>query len=468
MRKSRIADVFWRLVSFFTVLFTVLLLIAWGILFLDPMIYYPQYGVIFILTATFLLSISFYGHRRYKKQFRTEICISPTLCKRFFIGFIFVGTAVTYPLAQVCLGEYQQVYFPSQYDDNIGDQFIPNYTGAIYNSLPNAPSAHCSSIAYLPNGELFTVWFAGTGEKHTDVAIYGSHCTPEMTDAGGDYNLTWETPVVVADTPEKSEGSPVLYLCPNGILILFFQTVRPTGPLFPDGTGPIIEAGWSVAKIKMQFSNDYGYTWSDPTYLRDDYFWVLRDHALLTNDNHVLLPFHREALQYQALFYRNDDPNLGGNWKVTGRLRTPHGCLEPSLTQLDNGRILCLLRTLDDRIYRSHSDDGGYTWTRPVAMRFPNPSSQTKIMKLRDGRLVLLCNPHTEIRGVFSIIVGDPTGEFWSDPEWIFYDPGQSFSYPSMVQLPDDTVVFTYSHNRGRIGYGRFNMTLLEDFVYVE
>ena len=463
MRNARVADVFWIAASVISVICAIAVVLSWGTIFLDYLLYYPQYGTIFLIASGLILSKLIYAQRCYKKQIKIEMRIKPNLIHRLLMGLIIVSTAITYPMATAYVPAFQQVYNPSPYDDEIGNQLPLNYQDALYDEIAGAPSAHGSSVILLPNGELFTVWFAGTGEKQPDVAIYGSHCTPEMTGAGGGYNLTWDEPVVVADTIDQSEGNPVLYMCPNGTLVLFYVTLRAEGPLFDNGWGPILKPGWSLAKIKMKFSNDYGYTWSDPVYLRDDWFWMIRDRPLLTGDNHVLLPCYREAMQYQSFFYRNNDPNLNGEWRVTGRLRTPHGCLQPSIVELDSGRILCVMRTVDDRIYRSHSDDGGYTWTRPVTMRFPNPNSHVHITRLRDGRILILCNPHTYSRNTLSLIVGDPTGQFWSEPYWIFYDPGQSFSYPSMVQLPDDSVVFTYSLNKAKIEYGRVNITLIND-----
>lgn len=463
MRNRRIVDFLWIMFSFFILFLTIVLVLVWGALFLDPLMYFPQFGVIFLLVSILIITSGVYGIRRYIQLYDAGLPVKPSLLKRLSVGVIIVSISMSYPMAMEYVPIFQEYDNPSDYNNNPGEQLILNYNDDIYDEIPGAPSAHASSVILLPNGELFAVWFAGTGEKHPDVAIYGSHCTPERTDLGGDYNLTWDDPVVVADTIDKSEGNPVLYMCPNGTLVLFYLTLRPTGPLFPDGSGPILEAGWSLAKIKMKSSNDYGYTWSEPKFLRDDYFWVLRDHPLLTTDDHVLLPFYREAMQYQSFFYRNPDPNLGGEWRVTGRLRTPHGCLQPSIVQLDNGRILCLMRTSDDRIYRSHSDDGGYTWTRAVAMRFPNPNSHLTMQKLNDGRILILCNPHTYSRGTLSLIVGDPTGEHWSEPMWLFNNQGMSFSYPSMALLPDNTIVCTFSQNKGLIGYARFNLTQVNE-----
>ena len=64
---------------------------------------------------------------------------------------------------------------------------------------------HSSSVVELPNGDLLTVWFHGSGERTADdVLIRGarwSHTTKK-----------WSEPFVMADTPGFPETNPVLFL----------------------------------------------------------------------------------------------------------------------------------------------------------------------------------------------------------------------------------------------------------------
>ncbi|MHA1338696.1 MAG: exo-alpha-sialidase [Promethearchaeota archaeon] len=464
--KTRIKGRFWKFLLILDILIISISLIFWFLLIGDKLIYYPALGFLFIFPATLVLSIFGSSLVRIIRLRRNGINYNPKLRFKAIVGIIPILFSIQFPIGQEFYFWFSakfQNYSTSPYDSNIGEHFIPEAAGVIYSSIPGAPSAHCSSLIYLPNGSVFAVWFAGTGEKHPDVAIYGSYCTPQNVKEGGSWELNWTTPQIVADTPNKSEGNPILYLTPNGRLYLFYQTIRPESPLFGNW-GPIILPGWSLAKIKMKYSDDFGKTWSEPVYFRNDYWWVIRCPPIVTTSGAVIIPVHREAFQYQAFFLINPNSNLNGKWKASARLRTPNGCLEPTIVQLNNGKILCLLRTLDKRIYYSFSDDDGYSWRKAKALRFPNPNSQIIIRKLKSGNVLMACNPQTSGRNTLSLILGDDTGEFWSEPHYLFHSNSRSFSYPNMIQLPDDSIILTYTNNRENIGWVRFNASRVLDF----
>ena len=48
---------------------------------------------------------------------------------------------------------------------------------------------------------------------------------------------------------------------------------------------------------------------------------------------------------------------------------------------------------LSNRLWRTDSRDGGYTWSDPVMTDIPNPGSKPLILNLPDGRIVLFHNP---------------------------------------------------------------------------
>lgn len=94
----------------------------------------------------------------------------------------------------------------------------------------------------LPNRDLFAAWYAGFYEKAKDVAILCSRLP---------YNSTiWTKPEVLADTPDKSEGNPVLFVDRKKILWLFYVTMY--------------GSEWTTCKIKCKRSTDNGFTW-EPT-----------------------------------------------------------------------------------------------------------------------------------------------------------------------------------------------------------
>src|SRR5690554_484526 len=78
---------------------------------------------------------------------------------------------------------------------------------------------HSSSIVELPNGDLLTVWFHGSGERTADdVALLGSRMKAD-TD-------TWSPVFPMADTPNTPDCNPVLFLDNNERLWLFWIAVN--------------------------------------------------------------------------------------------------------------------------------------------------------------------------------------------------------------------------------------------------
>lgn len=322
--------------------------------------------------------------------------------------------------------------------------------GPIFEKIPGAPSCHCSTLHKFPDGSVIVGFFAGAYEKAPDVAIWGAN--------GNASGTTWTEPRVLADTPNKSEGSPVFYQEGSGKLHLWFLTMH-HGWLI----GGKLPTGWSVCTIKHQTSLDNGYTWSRWDFLRNMWFWVLRGQACRLQNGSVLLPVHREIGKYQSMVYINPKPDLSGRWKRYGRLDTPKGCLEPSICELPDGRLLCSLRTKDGITYLARSSDHGHTWTKPAPTMFYNPNSQTALCCTSKGKVVLVLNNLPKGRHWLAYTVSDDGGYTWSPLETIHGkdDPsetGKQYSYPSIIELADGKLLVSYTWNREQIWWARFRL----------
>lgn len=99
-------------------------------------------------------------------------------------------------------------------------------------------SQHChgSSITELPNGDLLTVWFQGSGERTADdVAIMGSRYSSREG--------SWSTPFVMADVPGFPDINPVVFIDPQSRLWLVWYTV--------------MAYQWESSILKYRISEDY-------------------------------------------------------------------------------------------------------------------------------------------------------------------------------------------------------------------
>lgn len=312
----------------------------------------------------------------------------------------------------------------------------------IYDEIPGIPSCHCSSLIRLPNNQLHCAFFAGQYEKSPDVGIWGAQLSLNSE------KITWTKPKIIIKIPDHSMGSPVWYLTPQNRLFLFFHEMY---------HGKIIKGGWSTVNIQFISSDDFGVTWSKPQFLRRLWFWVLRTQPIITNNDTVVLPVHREAGQYQSMFYINEKLDLSGKWKRYGRLKTPKGCLEPAIAKDIHGNLLCSLRTKDGRIYFSRSMNHGTHWTKPEPSNMPNPNAQTCLLSLQSGKILLIYNHASKGRSPLTVRTTSDLGLSWSKPKNIESEPNQEFSYPAAIQTEDGRIHISYTYKRKKIAYCRLD-----------
>src|SRR5262245_2026527 len=78
-------------------------------------------------------------------------------------------------------------------------------------SIPG-PYKHPACITELDNGDLYLVYYGGTGEYGEDTAVYGSRKVHGTN--------TWTRPAIIADTPNRSDGNAVIWQAPDGLVWL--------------------------------------------------------------------------------------------------------------------------------------------------------------------------------------------------------------------------------------------------------
>lgn len=308
---------------------------------------------------------------------------------------------------------------------------------------PKMESCHASSIIALPNNELYATWWAGTREKARDANIWGARYNSGEPAA-------WSEPRVIGGTPDHFNGTPVLYLDPNHRLFLFYRSMH---------HGRIIKGGHTMTDIRFQTSEDLGKTWDDWQYLRKLWCRVIRCKAIRLPSGRVIMPFHRELFQMQSRFYINDDPYLKKPWKTVGRLKVKGGCLEPSVCYTKSEKLLCSMRTYKaGRVYFAESHDEGDTWTEPVPSKVPNPNSQTDIICLKNGHILMACNPIARGREELSIIRSLDDGKSWDmDNKYVVEsEPNAKFSYPCLYQSGDGVIHMSYTYKREAIKHFTF------------
>ncbi|WP_199186936.1 exo-alpha-sialidase [Blastopirellula marina] len=113
---------------------------------------------------------------------------------------------------------------------------------------------------------------------------------------------------------------------------------------------------------------------------------------------------------------------------------------EPCWWTLPDGRLAALFR--DNRrsgyLYRSFSSDDGRSWSRPVRTDFPDARSKFCCIRLKDGRYVLVSNPHPQKRDPLAISISDD-GVVFTKMGYLI--GGRHVDYPHLIEQDGSILV---------------------------
>ncbi len=330
-------------------------------------------------------------------------------------------------------------------------------------------------IAEMPNGDLLTWWLSGSdNEPSTDNNVLASRST--------DKGKTWSEPYVLL-----AAGKHAVWFGPVWVedgKVIAFCAEWPA------------EFQYTIWYYYRMESIDNGHTWSErePVSLRPTNNIMMHRITRLQNGEYLVpacfydkrtvpLTASLEALAHtktekEALALPPDpaiaanppiflthqhgtsalitaDPELRG-LKEYGSIRNrPLGLLEGTAVQLNDGRIVMLMRAeWGGYLWRAESADNGRTWTDAWQTDIPNPTTLAYLLRLPDGRIALVHNAtgaepgHAGIRDPLSIWLSNDEMETWYIKEDVIIAHKQAqLSYPCPIAV-DGKLVFTYDRDR--------------------
>jgi sialidase-1 len=333
---------------------------------------------------------------------------------------------------------------------------------------------HSSSIVELPNGDLLTCWFEGSGERTAnDVVIKGSRLNLGES--------LWSEPFLMADTPGQPDCNPILFLNNNNKLFLVWIAVQAnrwershlvvkTSSNYTDEGAPVWEwkdlilmkPGEEFAERAREQFEAYGrkdLAWAEYALPYEEMLveaakdpkkretgWMPRTHPTILENGKILLPLYSDGFNFGLIAISEDD---GETWKcslpIVGR-----GLNQPSLVVRKDGSIDAYMRDDGDepgRILISHSEDEGYSWTYAQKSDLPNPGASVELIKLISGNWLLVYNDVDDGRYSLTAAISDDQGKSWKWQKNLEYLKNGSFSYPSVIQAKDGRIHITYSYH---------------------
>ena len=126
------------------------------------------------------------------------------------------------------------------------------------------------------------------------------------------------------------------------------------------------------------------------------------------------------------------------------------GCHEPTIAELKDGRLYCLLRNTNQRQYVSYSKDQGEHWSEPRPTMLKSPESPAIIKRIpTTGDLLVLWNnvasksnwPRTPL----TVAISTDEGQSWRHVKDIDRREDHDAAYPSVTFVGDEALVTYYT-----------------------
>lgn len=214
----------------------------------------------------------------------------------------------------------------------------------------------------------------------------------------------------------------------------------------------------SNINLYVKASNDGGLTWNPLTHinpLNDGYNIINNSRLIQLKSGRLLIPvsFAPEINQYynfQTMFcYYSDDYGL--TWQKGRTYSADVALMEPSVTELGNGKLLMAIRSKTGSVLFSSSSDGGYTWSDISKSKINTPESpQTIVYSAAYNCLFMVWNNATYDPAVFdkrnplTLAVSFDNGRTWDKKIDIENTANYSYSYPS-VKIAGKLLIITYN-----------------------
>ena len=205
----------------------------------------------------------------------------------------------------------------------------------------------------------------------------------------------------------------------------------------------------------LRVSTDDAKTFSPPVAIPIDpspsYTGMNNDRMIQLKSGRVVLPLwytkdYRVDRHILTRAYYSDDE--GKTWTPSRTIvdipDSKAGAQEPGVVELKDGRIMMWIRTDKGKIHRCYSNNGGETWSVPMAMQLDSPLSPQAIKRIpKTGDLLLVWNNSPKLRTPLTAAISKDDGKTWESIKNLDATPDHTFAYTS-IQFLKDRALFSY------------------------
>jgi predicted neuraminidase len=331
---------------------------------------------------------------------------------------------------------------------------------------------HASCIVELPNGDLLTCWYRGSGERTADdVQVLGARKRKG--------SKQWTPPFLLADQPGFPDTNPCLFVDSRQRLWLIWQTIlanewhtalsqyritsdwdRPAEPRWQFSEPLLFVPRNFAPKVKsaleplLQSDNERVVKWAKDRLQKadDKYFsrmgWMTRAHPVELPSGRMIVPLYSDGYDFSLMAITDD----GGRSWTTSEPLPGFGNIQPTIARKRDGTLVAYMRDNGPppkRLHVSESSDQGVTWSPVRDTDIPNPGSGADVIVLKDGTWALINNDLERGRHDLVLRLSEDEGGSWRWKRSVEVDNrGQgasSFHYPSLLQTRDGLIHVSYS-----------------------
>ena len=305
---------------------------------------------------------------------------------------------------------------------------------------------HAPSVTLLADGRLLVAWFSGPYEASVHQVILGTYSS--------DGGKSWSEAEVLSDIPRQSDFDPA-FIRDGETTHLFFSAGRWTRYPFLGIGRDKYKVGPDSFRIYTRVTQDSGKTWSETKPIDENTKWGCRSNGIKLTTGEYILPIHSFGTNHTAAVLYSG--NKGKTWKKSTVVEMPDRiwAVEPCVAELEQDKLMMIIRSRDGFLWTSQSPDRGKTWEKPVNSQLPAGYASHNIISTSGGYLALTHNPSKPpVRTPLTIRLSGDKGKNWGEPlqlakievpapeEEVF---GRQVTYPSAVELPDGSLFVVWT-----------------------